>query len=200
VPIRPFPPPTPPAPPAPPPPPPPPPPLQPGALAPPIGVTVDQLQQLIVTALGALYVAPDQTAPQQVVWYDHDGEALAHLDRTQVRLGNGLVLVALTLETDQTGLGQVTVPLGIGSPQMAAGLLVVTEATPRGPTALVDRWGDTSTAASWRALLDAAHALALQGGVDTSGARLVPGALSCDGKMFSVIPQARHALDAVVGR
>ena len=158
------------------------------------------MQPLVVAALGSLYVAPEQTAPPQVIWYDHDGEALVHLDRTLVRLGFGLVLVALTLETDQTGPGQVTVPLSVGTPQMAGGLLVVTETQPRGPVALVDRWGDTSVAAAWRALLDAAHALALQAGVDAGGARLVPGALMCDGTTLSVVPQARHPIDAVIGR
>lgn len=176
------------------------PPVPPGALSPPVAVTVDQLQTLVVAALGSLYVAPDQTGPPQVIWYDHDGEALVHLDRTLVRLGVGLVLVALTLETDQTGVGQLTVPLGVGTPEMAGGLMVVTESRPRGTLALADRWGDTAVAAAWRALLDAAHALALQAGVDASGARLVPGALLCDGKTFSVVPQARHPIDAVIGR
>jgi hypothetical protein len=117
-----------------------------------------------------------------------------------VELEDGLVLMALTLEADQTGVGQLTVPLSIGSPQLAAGLVVVTESRPRGPAALVDRWGDAAIAAAWRALLDAAHFLALRAGVDTNGARLVPGAISSNGKSLSVVPQARHATDAVTGR
>ena len=83
---------------------------------------------------------------------------------------------------------------------MAAGLVAVTESLPRGPAVLADRWGDAVVAAAWRALLDTAHALALQAGVDTSGARLIPGAISSDGKTLSVVPQARHAIDAVTGR
>ena len=110
------------------------------------------------------------------------------------------MLVALTLEIDQTGAGQLTVPLSIGSAQLAAGLVAVTESRPCGSAALVDRWGDATIAAAWRALLDAVHSLALQAGVDTSGARLVPGAVSCDGTTLSVVPQARHAVDAVTGR
>jgi hypothetical protein len=175
-------------------------PVQPGTLGAPIAVDAPHLQLLIVAALGAFYVAPDATAPAQIVWHDHDSEVLVHLDRTLVRLSVGVVLVALTLQTDQTGVGQVTVPLSVGSPQLPAGLLVVTESHPRGPVALVDRWGDAVVAAAWRALIDAAHALALQAGIDSSGARLVPAALSTDGKTFSVVPQARHAIDAVAGR
>src|SRR5262249_26236602 len=54
-------------------------PVPPGALSSPISVTVDQVQPLVVAALGSLYVAPEQTAPPQVIWYDHDGEALVHI-------------------------------------------------------------------------------------------------------------------------
>jgi hypothetical protein len=168
-------------------------PVPPGALTTPVSVDAAQLQALVIAALSA-------TAPAQVVWYDHDGDVLVHLDRTVVALFEGVVLVGLTLETDQTGAGQLTVPLSVGSPQFAAGLLVMTESRPRGPVALVDRWGDAAVAASWRALIDAAHALALQTGIDASGARLIPGALSTDGKTFTVVPQARHPIDAVVGR
>jgi hypothetical protein len=175
-------------------------PVPPGALAPPVSVTADQLLPLLTASLGSLYVAPDVSPPPQVIWYDHDSEALVHLDRTVVRLDDGLVLVALTLQTDQTGAGQLTVPLSVGSAQLPAGLVTVTESRPRGPAALADRWGGAAVAAAWRALLDTAHSLALQAGVDTSGARLVPGAVSCDGKTLSVLPQARHAIDAVTGR
>jgi hypothetical protein len=175
-------------------------PAPPGTLVHAVGVTGEQLQQLLITSLGSLYVAADVSPPPQVIWFDHDSEVLVHLDRTVVKLDDGLVLVALTLETDQTGAGQLTVPLSIGSAQQAAGLVAVTESRPRGPAALVDRWGDATIAAAWRALLDAVHALALQAGVDTSGARLVPGTVSCDGATLSVVPQARHAIDAVTGR
>jgi len=175
-------------------------PAPPGSLAPSVRVTTEQLQPLLIASLGSLYVAADVSPPPQVIWYDHDSEVLVHLDRTVVELDDGLVLVALTLETDQTGVGQLTVPLSIGSAQLAAGLVAVTESRPRGPAALVDRWGDAAIAAAWRGLLDAAHSLALQAGVDANGARLVPGAVSCDGKTLSVVPQARHAIDAVTGR
>jgi hypothetical protein len=175
-------------------------PVQAGALAAPISISAKQLQALVISALGAMYVAADEVGPSEVLWYDHDGEVLVHLDQTVVALQAGVVLVALTLETDQTGAGQLTVPLVVGSAQFAAGLMVMTERRPRGPVALVDRWGEPAVAAAWRALIDASHALALHAGVDTVGARLVPGALSSDGKTFVVVPQARHAIDAVAGR
>jgi hypothetical protein len=174
--------------------------LQPGALASPISVSARQLQTLVVAALGALYVAPDVAGPPVVVWFDHDGDVAVDIDKTEVALEQGVVLIAVALETVQTGAGQLVVPLVVGTTANAAGLMVMTESRPRGPVALVDRWGDCAVAVAWRGLIDAAHALALQAGVDTSGARLLPGALSTDGKTLTVVPQARHAIDAVAGR
>ncbi len=135
-----------------------------------------------------------------MIWQDGDGEVLVHLDQTMVEMFPGLILVALTLETDETGPGQLVVPFAVGSPGSPAGLLAVTEQQPRGPVQLVDRWGQAATAAAWLALLDVAHGLALQSGVDTNGARLIPGAISTDGSGLSVVPQARHPGDQVVGR
>jgi hypothetical protein len=175
-------------------------PVPPGTGVTPVSVAAVGLQTLLIAALGAIYVAPEATPATEVVWYDHDSEVLVHLDQTLVKLTDGVVLVALTLEADQTGVGQLTVPLSIGSAEAPAGLLVVTESRARGPVALVDRWGEAAIAAAWRGLLDAAHAIALNAGFDTSGARLVPAALSTDGVTFTVLPQARYEIDAVAGR
>lgn len=175
-------------------------PLPPGGAAPPVTVPARAVEQLTIASLGARSAAIGEPPPAKVIWRDADGEVLVHLDQTKVVMFPGLVLVALTLETDQTGQGQLVVPFAVGSPASPAGLLAVTEQRPRGPAQLVDRWGDSATAAAWLALLDLAHGLALQSGVDTSGARLIPGAISSDGHSLSVIPQARHAGDRVVGR
>lgn len=175
-------------------------PLPPGGAAPAVSVPAGKVQQLITVALSAAHAAPDQPPPQQVVWQDADGEVLVHLDQTKVVMFNGLVLVALTLESDETGQGEIVVPFAVGSPGSPAGLVAVTETLPRGPAALVDRWGHSAVAAAWRALLDVCHGLALRSGVDTNGARLIPGAISTDGSALSVTPQARFAHDRVVGR
>jgi hypothetical protein len=178
----------------------PPKPVPPGGTAPPVSVPSATVEQLTTAALGAAYVAADKAPLAQVVWSDADGEVLVHVDRTQVAMFPGLVLVALTLETDETGAGQIVVPFAVGGPDSPAGLVVVTESRPRGPVALVDRWGQAATAAAWQALLDVAHGLALQSGVDADGARLIPGALSTDGATLSVTPQARHPADRILGQ
>ena len=182
-------------------------PLAAGATAPPVSVPAADMEALTRAALGAAAAtaAGDGTPaggkpPAQVVWQDADGEVLVHLDRTRVVLHPGLVLVAMTLETDQTGAGELVVPFAVGGPDSPAGLIAVTERLPRGPQALVDRWGQSVIAAAWLALLDVAHGLALHTGVDEEGARLIPGALSVDGSQLTVVPQARHSADRVAGR
>lgn len=175
-------------------------PIAPGGVAPAVTVPTSAVEQLTTAALSAAYTAPGQPPPAQVIWQDGDGEVLVHIDQTKVVMFPGLVLVALTLEADETGLGQLVVPFAVGSPSSPAGLLAVTEDRPRGPAQLVDRWGQSTIAAAWLALLDVAHGLALQAGVDADGARLIPGAITCDGSALSVVPQARHPGDRVVAR
>jgi hypothetical protein len=174
--------------------------VPPGGVAPPVTVPAAAVTGLAVAALGARCTAPGQPPPARVIWQDGDGEVLVHLDKTQTVLFPGLVLIALTLEADETGPGQLVAPFAVGSPDSPAGLVAVTEARPRGPAALADRWGEAVTAAAWLALLDVAHAMALRSGTDTAGARLIPGAISCDGSVLTVTPQARHPADQVAGR
>lgn len=175
-------------------------PVPPGGTAAPVTVQASAVTRLTVAAIGARYAAPGQPPPAQVIWQDGDSEVLVHLDKTETVMFPGLVLIALTLEADETGPGQLVVPFAIGSQDSPAGLLAVTEARPRGPERLADRWGEAATAAAWLALLDVAHGMALQSGVDTAGARLIPGAISCDGSVLAVTPQARHPADQVAGR
>jgi len=174
--------------------------VPPGGTAAPVTVLAPAVTGLTVAALGARCTAPGQPPPARVIWQDGDSEVLVHLDKTQTVLFPGLVLIALTLEADETGPGQLVVPFAVGSPDSPAGLVAVTEARPRGPAALADRWGEAATAAAWLALLDVAHAMALRSGTDTAGARLIPGAISCDGSALTVTPQARHPADQVPAR
>jgi hypothetical protein len=175
-------------------------PVPPGGVAAPVTVPAAAVPALAVAAIGARYAAPGQPPPAQVVWQDGDSEVLVLLDETEAVMLPGLVLIALTLEADETGPGQLVVPFAVGSPDSPAGLVAVTEARPRGPAPLVDRWGEAATAAAWLALLDVAHGMALQSGTDATGARLIPGAISCDGSVLAVTPQARQPADQVAGR
>lgn len=186
--------------PQPPPPPPLPPPLEPGQLADPIEVG----EAALAAALGRA-VVPSGGSPS-VVWSAADAEVVAHLTPIRVGISEGLVIVAMRLEAQETGTADVTVPFAVGGPRRLAAMFATTERRPRGPADLVDRWGDAVIATLWRGLLAVARSLAANAGterygrplVDKTGQPLIPSQLIAQpGRTLLVVPQARHPLDQV---
>jgi len=168
--------------------------VSPGTLAQtPISLDAAQLQSSMISSLSAPYAAAGSALPGQVVWYDYDGSVLVNLSATTVTLLDGVVLVTFSLQSDQV-TGQVIVPLSVGTG--TSGMLIGTESQARGQTQLVDRWGETSTAAAWSALLDVAQALAQQGGADGNGAAFIPGSVTATPAQLTVLHQARQAMDS----
>jgi hypothetical protein len=161
------------------------PPATPGELAPPASLDAEALHELVPLAVGA-------AEEPRVVWQAAGSEVLVHLDATRVVTHEGLVLINLVLETEQTGRADVIVPFAVGSPEQPAGMVVMAERKPRGPAILVDRWGEAIVAAAWQALLDIADAAARASGRDVAGRPLRPGALLADEGGIRVIPQAEH--------
>lgn len=130
-----------------------------------------------------------------VLLSDGDSELLLHAGDTAVVARDGLVLVALTVECDQTGPRQVTVPFAVGSVGSAAGLVAVTEPVPRGPWEVVGVWGEALVALAWRALLEVATGVSRHAGGDVDAMPLLPGALDATPGSLNVTPQARHEID-----
>ena len=139
-------------------------------------------------------LALDDDTPSYV-WVDGDSELVVHAARTRVALSPGTLLLGLTVECDQTGRVEVTVPFALGSNDTDAGLVMATASRPFGDVSLVERWGDVLVAAAYRALLDVVTAASASVGVDADGTFLLPGAVSTDGKAITIVPQARHAID-----
>ena len=148
-----------------------------------------RLEELLRAALA---VADDTPS---VVWVRGDSEIAVHAARTRVALGPGTLVVGVRVETDQTGPAEVSVPFALGSPELAAGLVMAAPTRPDGPPLLVEQWGDVVVAAVYRALLDVVTAAAATAGVDADGRPLLPGAVASDGETLRVVPQARHAID-----
>ena len=110
---------------------------------------------------GSLHTAP--RVPPSIVWVDRGDEVLVHLDSLKTRMLDGVLLVSLDLETDQTGRATLVVALALThDPQDPAGLLATTDEYPRGPGALVARWGRPLQSAIWAALLSIAQDHATQ--------------------------------------
>lgn len=161
------------------------PPLPPGEIGQPASLGADVLQELVGVALGA-------AEEPRVVWQAAGSELLVHLDASRAVTREGLVLVNLVVETEQTGRADVVVPFAVGSTERPAGMVVLSEPKPRGPAVLVDRWGEAIVAAAWQMLLDIAEAAARASGRDVAGRPLRAGALLAQEDGIRVVPQAEH--------
>jgi hypothetical protein len=154
-----------------------------GRVGPPLELKSSRVTDLVQAAL--------HEGPGSVVWTDGEAEVVAHLDETRVEVLDGLVLVGITLESEQTGRAEITVPFAVGTEDDLAGMVAVTERVPRGLAALVERWGDAVIAAAWEALVEVADEVSRQTGLDTEGNPLAAGALVARRGVLAVVPQAR---------
>lgn len=161
-------------------------PLPPGEVLDPIEVRNDDLQELIYTALGVT----DKRRRNQVIWEQAGSELLVHLGRTRVQVVEGLIVVGMTVESNESGTVEVTIPFAVGRPDRLAGMVVTTEPKPRGPSIIIDRWGESLIAAAWQAVLDVIGTLSARAGVDEEGSPLLPGAIVAEDNRLSVVAQA----------
>jgi len=88
-----------------------------------------------------------------VIWSDGDSEMVVDLAELTTSLEPGLVVIQLTVETDQTGKHTLAVPFSIASSEKDAYLVALTESLPRGNALLASRWGRPAQDALWQALL-----------------------------------------------
>jgi hypothetical protein len=168
-------------------------PLPPGEVLDPIEVRNDDLQELIHTALGVT----DKRRRNQVIWEQAGSELLVHLGETRVQVLKGMVLVGLTVESNESGKVEVTIPFAVGRTDRLAGMLVTTEPKPRGPTIIIDRWGESLIAAAWQGLLDVIGTLSARAGVDEEGSPLLPGAIVAEDNLLRVVAQAPQLFERV---
>ena len=183
-------------------------PLQPGTPGGVVPIVTKSLAQLAVSAARTAAEVASSTGPVRggdvtpasVIWGQGADELLVLLSEIDLRVSTGLVLVMIPVACDQLPDGRdvVTVPFAVGSPERPTGLYAATERHPRGPAAVVARWGDALVALAWQALLDLTAGVAAASGVDTDGAPLVPAALAATPDGLAVLPQARHPFDRVL--
>jgi hypothetical protein len=162
--------------------------LESGATGEPITVSLDALRPLLVRALGGL------DSPV-VVWQDGLAEVMVHLDRTQVAIRPGFVIVALVLESEQAGPADVTVVLAVGRVDGPAALLITAEALPHGPPELVDGWGRAVVAAAVTALVTVAADITAARGHDQRGLPLLPASIAADKEGLHIVPRARLEIE-----
>lgn len=163
-------------------------PLKPSEVAEPLTVASPALTELLRSAL-------TPAGQGSVVWQERGAEVIAHFGRTRVRVLDGLIIVGVTLESEQTGAVELTVPFAVGARDLQAGMVAAAERRPRGPAVLVDTWGEAVLATAWKAVAEVAGRLAAQAGLDQDGTPLIPGGLVARDGVLELVPQARHAFD-----
>ena len=126
---------------------------------------------------------------RRTVWSHRGHEATVRLDSLRAAVADGVLLVALTLDTDQTGPQELTCVFAVGSAKQPAGLLAVAEERPRGHGELAAAFAEPAIAPAWRALLAVVAAVAAAAGQDADGDPLVPAALTAtpDGLLVHTI-------------
>jgi hypothetical protein len=166
-------------------------PLKPGQPGPEIPLETKAVDALLRAAAGTVAGA------SSVLWDDGENQLLVHAAETRALLDEGIVLVRIPVECDQTKKVMVQVAFAVGDAKRPAGLLATTESRPRGPAAVIDVWGDALIAFAWQSVLRMVTVLSAESGQDLDGAGLLPLAVSASRTGASLRTLARHEFDRI---
>jgi hypothetical protein len=174
-------------------------PLAPGEATDRLFVAAEQLGPLAVEAAkrAAGFFRP--TRRTEIVWVDGESELAVGIAGVRVETGQGTVVVTIPVRTDQTGHALVHITFAVGEPGRPAGIHAATQRRPRGPTLIVDTWGEAIVAFAWQLLLSLVTGLAGATGMDARGNRLVPVELEATAKGLQLVAMARHRFSGSPG-
>jgi hypothetical protein len=113
--------------------------------------------RLVGTPANGAPATPSSTTPSSVIWVNGCSEVLVHLDSTSVKVLDGLLLISVDLETDQTGRTPLICAFAVSSGSDPAGLIATTDEYPRGDGSLAASWGQQLQQALWSSLLSLAN-------------------------------------------
>jgi hypothetical protein len=94
-----------------------------------------------------------------VVWQHLDATLVFYPDQFVVHTRLGLLVMELTLATDQTGADKLIIPYALGKNLGQAALFAVTPHAPTGHPLLVARWGRIVQQALWQTLLQVGQSM-----------------------------------------
>ncbi|TMQ06782.1 MAG: hypothetical protein E6J90_45200 [Deltaproteobacteria bacterium] len=123
--------------------------IAPEALAPLLGVRIAGTP----ASVGAPEGGRDARA---VVWVDCGDEVIVHLDSIKTAVASDVLLIAIDLESDDTGRQTLVVPIAPGT-RADDELTLVTEDVPRGHAEIAARWGRILQDAIFAAIEDMAR-------------------------------------------
>jgi hypothetical protein len=135
-----------------------------------------------------------------LVWERDGSELWVDVGTVTIECAVGLVKIGVKVGCDQIDEPVVlTVPLGVGTPDARAGLVMTTVERLEGPNVVVDRWSEAITAFGWEALLELARRLCAAFGDDKAGLPLIPGAIAATKGALLLQPMSRNDLSALGG-
>jgi hypothetical protein len=113
--------------------------------------------RLMGTPANGVPTSAPAIAPASVIWVNGSNEVLVHLDSTQVRILDGMVLVSVDLESDQTGRTPLVCAFALSNTSDPSTLVATTDEYPRGDGMLASCWGQQLQQAVWSSILSLAN-------------------------------------------
>ena len=101
---------------------------------------------------GANPVIATRNIAGQVIWVDAGSEVMLHLDSAKTHITDGMLLVSVDFDCDQTGRTPLVAAFAMNHATDGAGLFCATDELPRGNGLLAARWGKIYQDAIWAAL------------------------------------------------
>jgi len=166
--------------------------LEEGQLVDPVFVNPEQAIELLRVAArraAGLFRPSEQT---EVVWVHGDSELAVNLADMDIRMGDGLLRVRMTVRCDQTGEAIIEVFFAVGTAEQPSGLYASTYRRPNGPRPIVDAWGENLVAFAWQCVLGMITGIAGATGKDARGNVLVPVEITASPNGIQILPMARY--------
>ena len=113
--------------------------------------------RLMGTPANGVPTSAPATAQAAVIWVNGSNEVLVHLDSTQVRILEGMLLVSVDLESDQTGRTPLVCAFALSDTSDPSTLVATTDEYPRGDGTLASCWGQQLQQAVWSSILSLAN-------------------------------------------
>jgi hypothetical protein len=114
----------------------------------------------LARSLSDALTGPTHKRAAEVIWEDRGSQILLYVGKLQVRLADGVLVVAVDVETTESGRTTLIVRYVFGSATGAAGLVASSDAVVHGDPLVAARWGSLLRDVIWAAIvrLSEAHA------------------------------------------
>jgi hypothetical protein len=162
-----------------------------------LSVPVEQAQQLLRAIVRFVADIPADTSTV-IVWERDGSELWVDAGTTTIACADGLVTIGVTVNCDELRKPvAISVPIGVGSANAPAGLVMTTFDRLDGPDLITARWSEAITAFAWESLVELARRLAAHTGNDKAGLALIPGAIGASKGVLLIQPMSRNDLSAL---